>query len=87
MSALARWCFRHRLLVVGIWAAVLVALAVPYATLGARYSDAFSLPGTESSKAQARLQASEPRQAGDSDQIWCTCAATGRSGTPPSDRR
>jgi RND superfamily putative drug exporter len=69
MSALARWCFRHRLLVVGIWAAVLVALAVPYATLGARYSDAFSLPGTESSKAQARLQASEPRQAGDSDQI------------------
>ncbi|KAF5991872.1 MMPL family transporter [Streptomyces sp. WAC00263] len=69
MSALARWCFRHRLLVIGIWAAVLVALAVPYATLGARYSDAFSLPGTESSKAQARLQASEPRQAGDSDQI------------------
>ncbi|MEU0821175.1 MMPL family transporter [Streptomyces mirabilis] len=69
MSALARWCFRHRLLVVGIWAAVLVALAVPYATLGARYSDAFSLPGTESSKAQARLHASEPRHAGDSDQI------------------
>ncbi|MFF8029045.1 MMPL family transporter [Streptomyces sp. NPDC007896] len=58
-----------RLFVVGIWAAVLVALAVPYATLGARYSDAFSLPGLESSKAQARLQASEPQQAGDSDQI------------------
>ncbi|MGW3101282.1 MMPL family transporter [Streptomyces sp. NPDC001100] len=69
MSALARWCFRHRLLVVGIWAALLVALAVPYATLGTSYSDAFSLPGLESSKAQARLQASEPRQAGDSDQI------------------
>ncbi|WP_328497886.1 MMPL family transporter [Streptomyces sp. NBC_00414] len=69
MSALARWCFRHRLLVVGIWVIVLVALAVPYATLGTRYSDAFTLPGTESSKAQARLQASEPRQAGDSDRI------------------
>lgn len=69
MSALARWCFRHRLLVVGIWAALLVALAVPYATLGTSYSDAFSLPGLESSKAQARLQTSEPRQAGDSDQI------------------
>ncbi|MGW6014340.1 MMPL family transporter [Streptomyces sp. NPDC055210] len=69
MSALARWCFRHRLLVVGIWVVVLVALAVPYAALGARYSDAFTLPGTESSKAQERLQASEPRQAGDSDQI------------------
>ncbi|WP_405545666.1 MMPL family transporter [Streptomyces phaeochromogenes] len=69
MSALARWCFRHRLLVVGIWAAVLVALAVPYATLGTHYSDEFSLPGLESSKAQARLQASEPQQSGDSDQI------------------
>ncbi|MFI5887019.1 MMPL family transporter [Streptomyces sp. NPDC051554] len=69
MSALARWCFRHRLLVVGTWAALLVALALPYATLGTSYSDAFSLPGLESSKAQARLQASEPRQAGDSDQI------------------
>ncbi|MFS8359106.1 MMPL family transporter [Streptomyces sp. CWNU-52H] len=69
MSALARWCFRHRLLVLGIWAALLVALAVPYATLGTSYSDSFSLPGLESSKAQARLQASEPRQAGDSDQI------------------
>ncbi|MEU9279305.1 MMPL family transporter [Streptomyces sp. NPDC048342] len=69
MSALARWCFRHRLLVVGLWAALLVALAVPYATLGTSYSDAFSLPGLESSKAQARLQASEPRQAGDTDQI------------------
>ncbi|WP_420312749.1 MMPL family transporter [Streptomyces sp. YS-B37] len=69
MSALASWCFRHRLLVIGIWATLLVALAVPYATLGTSYSDAFSLPGLESSKAQARLQAAEPRQAGDTDQI------------------
>lgn len=44
MSAPARWCLRHRLLGVGIWAALLVALAVPYATLGSSYSDAFSLP-------------------------------------------
>lgn len=69
MSALASWCFRHRLLVIGIWATLLVALAVPYATLGTSYSDAFSLPGLESSKAQTRLQAAEPRQAGDTDQI------------------
>ncbi|MGW3312743.1 MMPL family transporter [Streptomyces sp. NPDC001073] len=69
MSALASWCFRRRLLVIGIWATLLVALAVPYATLGTSYSDAFSLPGLESSKAQARLLAAEPRQAGDTDQI------------------
>ncbi|MFE5141161.1 MMPL family transporter [Streptomyces fagopyri] len=69
MSALATWCFRHRFLVIGMWAAVLVALAVPYASHSAAYSDAFSLPGAESSKAQARLEATEPKQSGDSDQI------------------
>ena len=69
MSALGRWCFRHRLVVIGIWVALLVALAVPYASLGDRYSDAFSLPGTESAKAQALLQESAPAQAGDTDQI------------------
>lgn len=69
MSALARWCFRHRLAVIGFWAVLLVALAGATATLGTRYSDAFTLPGTESAKAQALLQASAPQQAGDSDQI------------------
>ncbi|MDQ0776389.1 RND superfamily putative drug exporter [Streptomyces aurantiacus] len=69
MSALARWCFRHRLVVIGIWAALLVALAVPYAMLGTSYSNAFSLPGAESAKAQALLQSAAPQQAGDSDQI------------------
>jgi len=69
MSALARWCFRHRLVVVGIWVALLVALAVPYAMLGTSYSNEFSLPGAESAKAQALLQSAAPQQAGDSDQI------------------
>ncbi|WP_430727452.1 MMPL family transporter [Streptomyces aurantiacus] len=69
MSALARWCFRRRLVVVGIWVALLVALAVPYAMLGTSYSNAFSLPGAESAKAQALLQSAAPQQAGDSDQI------------------
>ncbi|MFE3270018.1 MMPL family transporter [Streptomyces sp. NPDC059215] len=69
MSALARWCFRHRFLVIGMWAAVLVALAVPYVSHSTAYSDSFSLPGAESSKAQARLEATEPKQSGDSDQI------------------
>jgi RND superfamily putative drug exporter len=69
MSALARWCFRHRLVVIGVWAALLVALAVPFTTLGTRYSNAFSLPGTESAKAQALLQTFAPAQAVDSDQI------------------
>ncbi|MFD8421685.1 MMPL family transporter [Streptomyces sp. NPDC059466] len=69
MSVLARWCFRHPFRVIGMWAAVLVALAVPYVSHSAAYSDAFSLPGAESSKALARLEASESKQSGDSDQI------------------
>ncbi len=69
MTTLARWCFRHRLTVVGIWVALLVAVAVPYALLGAKYNNAFDLPGMESSRAQDLLQAAAPKQAGDSDQI------------------
>ena len=69
MTTIARWCFRHRLSVIGIWVALLIAVAVPYALLGAKYNDAFDLPGMESSRAQNLLQASAPKQAGDSDQI------------------
>ena len=69
MTALARWCFRHRLTVVGIWVALLIAVAVPYALLGAKYNNAFDLPGMESSRAQDLLQAAAPKQAGNSDQI------------------
>jgi RND superfamily putative drug exporter len=69
MTTLARWCFRHRLSVIGIWVALLIAVAVPYALLGAKYNDTFDLPGMESTTAQKLLQASAPAQAGDSDQI------------------
>ncbi|MEU7059937.1 hypothetical protein [Streptomyces sp. NPDC046197] len=44
MTVLARWCFRHRFVVLGIWVVLLTAIAVPYAKLGTSYSDAFSLP-------------------------------------------
>lgn len=69
MTMLARWCFRHRLAVVGLWLALLAAIAAPTAMLGTSYNDAFSLPGTESAKTQTLLQSAAPHQAGDSDQI------------------
>jgi RND superfamily putative drug exporter len=69
MTALARWCFRHRFTVITIWIAALVAVAVPYLMLGAGYNDAFNLPGMESTKAQSLVQAHTPAQAGDTDQI------------------
>jgi RND superfamily putative drug exporter len=69
MTALARWCFRHRLTVAGIWVVLLVAIAAPATMLGAGYDDSFHEPGMESTRAQDLLQASAPQQAGDVDQI------------------
>ncbi|MGW5063038.1 MMPL family transporter [Streptomyces sp. NPDC004096] len=69
MIGLAQWCFRHRFTVIAVWAAALVAIAVPYLTLGADYDDAFDLPGMESTRAQKFLQSGANDRAGDSDQI------------------
>ena len=69
MAALARWCFAHRMSVLGLWVALLVAVGAASAVFGTSYSDAFDLPGTESTKAQELLQQSLPEVSGDASQI------------------
>jgi putative drug exporter of the RND superfamily len=69
VAHIARWCFRHRFVVVGVWLALLVGLVVTTSAAGTRYSDAFTLPGTESSKALALLSSNFHGQAGDVDTI------------------
>ncbi len=69
MSALARWCFQHRLTVVGLWVVLLLALGGASAAAGTSYSEEFSLPGMESTKALELLQKELPASSGDSDQI------------------
>ena len=69
MAALASWCYRRRLWVVLGWVAVLVALGGLTGAIGTAYSNSFSLPGTESSKALTLLTNAFPKSAGDSDQI------------------
>ena len=69
MSALARWCFHHRIAVVGLWVALLLALFGGYQAAGTSYSEEFSLPGMESTKALELLQKELPASSGDSDQI------------------
>ncbi|MDX6431599.1 MAG: putative drug exporter of the superfamily, partial [Streptosporangiaceae bacterium] len=64
MSTLARWCYQHRLIVVLLWLGALVGLGVTSASVGSSYSDSFSLPGTESTKALDLLQKSLPAQSG-----------------------
>jgi RND superfamily putative drug exporter len=62
------------------WVVLLVALAVgSKAAGGASYADAFSLPGTQSTKATDLLQKSVPSQAGDADSIvWMVDSGTVR---------
>lgn len=69
MAAFARWCFNHRLSVIGIWVALLIAISGASVAAGTSYSNAFDLPGTESTKALELLQKSLPESAGDTDQI------------------
>ncbi len=69
MAAFARWCFNHRLTVIGFWVALLIAISGASMAAGTSYSNAFDLPGTESTKALDLLQKSLPESAGDADQI------------------
>ncbi|PRY32089.1 MMPL family transporter [Pseudosporangium ferrugineum] len=69
MSAIARWCFAHRRTVLGLWTALLIALGVGYAAAGSTYSDDFSLPGMESTRALELLEDALPESSGDTEQI------------------
>jgi putative drug exporter of the RND superfamily len=69
LASLALWCFRHRRTVVSGWLAVIAVLVGLTASIGTAYSDSFSLPGTESTKALSLLTSAFPAQGGDSDTI------------------
>ncbi len=69
MASFARWCYRHRVIVVIAWLAVLFSVVGVERIVGSSYANQFSLPGTESSHAQDLLTAALPKQAGDSDTI------------------
>ncbi|HWD72489.1 MAG TPA: MMPL family transporter, partial [Actinomycetota bacterium] len=69
MRTLARFSFRHRWLVVAVWLVALVGITLLTRAVGTGYSNSFTLPKTESTRAIELLQAAQPRQAGDVDQI------------------
>ncbi|MYV57596.1 MMPL family transporter [Streptomyces sp. SID3212] len=73
MSALARWCYRHRLLTALIWLGVLVGLGAVSNSVGSAYSTTLSAPSTESSKALDLLKKNSPAASGDRDTVvWHT---------------
>ena len=86
MSALARWCYQHRFVVITAWIGLLIGLAVMSQAVKTSYDNSFTLAGSGSGIAQELLQRSAPAQAGDSDQIvWQV--SHGSVTDPPIKRR
>src|SRR5260221_2274889 len=69
MSALARWCYQHRFVVITAWIGLVNGLAVIAQAVKTSYDNSLTLPGTGSGNAQQLLLRSAPAQAGDSHQI------------------
>jgi RND superfamily putative drug exporter len=69
MRRLASWSFRHRWIVVGAWVAAFLILFGVVKAAGTDYSNDFTLPASESTRALELLQAAAPQQSGDSEQI------------------
>ncbi len=69
MAALARWCFRHRKIVLPAWLIALVLVGGISRSVGSSYTNNFSFPSTDSSRALDVVKANFPAQSGDSDQI------------------
>jgi putative drug exporter of the RND superfamily len=79
MAALARWCFRHRFVVLTAWLLLIVVLAAAGRGAGTAYSNSFTLPGTDSTRALSLLAKADPGQAGDVDTIvWRVSSGTVR---------
>ena len=71
MADIARWCFRRRTWVLAGWLVLLVILGVTGRAAGSAYSDALTLPGTDSTAALNLLEHAFPGHAGNQDTtVW-----------------
>src|SRR6201990_1053900 len=69
MRALARWCFRHKFVVLASWVVALFILGGLSAGAGTGYTDSFSLPGTESTTALNLLTDNFKTESPDTNQV------------------
>src|ERR1044071_8924206 len=74
MRPLARWCFRHKFIVLGSWVAALFVIGGLSAGAGAGYTDSFSLPGTEATTALNLLTDNFKTEATDTNQVVFSAA-------------
>src|SRR5580704_1442502 len=69
MANIARWCFQHRFIVIGLWVVALVGGFGLAKAIGTNYSNSFSLLSTDSTKALDLLQTISPGASGETDTI------------------
>ena len=69
MRSIARWCVRHRLVVVGAWLLVLVGTFLGSTVTSSNYATSTTISGTPSGAAASLLQRAVPGQSGDTEQI------------------
>ena len=84
VARVARWCVDHRGRALIAWVVLLVAVLAVSGATGARHTNEFSLPGTETQRAEDLLNRDFPAQSGDIDQIVFH-ARSGRM-TDPANR-
>jgi RND superfamily putative drug exporter len=73
VAALARWCYRHRLVVLLLWVGSLFGLGFAGSAAGTDYANVFSLPDTDSKRAYDLMEKAFPERAGDTDTVvWKT---------------
>ncbi|MGW4732033.1 MMPL family transporter [Streptomyces shenzhenensis] len=66
---MARWCFRHRLVVLLVWVGALCGLGLTASTAGTDYANVFSLPNTDSKRAYDLMEKAFPETSGDTDTV------------------
>ncbi|MFB7573492.1 MULTISPECIES: MMPL family transporter [unclassified Streptomyces] len=80
MAALARWCVRHRLVVVLLWLLAFGGVTAAASVTGSAYSNNYEVPGTDSARATQLLKEGFPGLGGDSDTVvWHTTSGTVRA--------
>ncbi|GGK67269.1 membrane protein [Streptomyces flaveus] len=69
MATLARWCYRHRLVVLLLWVGALFGVGFAGSAAGTDYANTFSLPNTDSTRAYDLMEKAFPQSSGDTDTV------------------
>ncbi|MFF4273114.1 MMPL family transporter [Streptomyces sp. NPDC001536] len=66
---MARWCYRHRLVVLLLWVGTVFGVGFAGSAAGTDYANTFSLPNTDSTRAYDLMEKAFPQSAGDTDTV------------------